>query len=70
MIWKSLNEHWRKVVKLSIISFVILFCYIFLFAVDANDNQFLITGGAIGFVSSVRRLLLLSLYLQLLILDC
>lgn len=53
--WNSLDEKWKKIVKFSIISFVVLFSYIFLFAVDADDNTFLITGGAIGFVSSVRR---------------
>ncbi len=51
--WKHLDEKWKKIVKFSIISFVVLFSYIFLFAVDADDNAFLITGGAIGFVSSV-----------------
>ena len=51
--WDQLNESWQKVVKLGIVSFVVLFCYIFLFAVDADDNAFLIAGGAIGFVSSV-----------------
>jgi len=51
--WEHLDEKWKKIVKFSIISFVVLFSYIFLFAVDADDNAFLITGGAIGFVSSV-----------------
>lgn len=49
-----LSDTWKKVIKFSVITFALLFCYIYLFAIDARDHEFLQAGGIIGFVSSVR----------------
>jgi hypothetical protein len=53
-VWSLLSENWKKTIKISIITFVLLFGYIYLFSIGAKDHEFLITGGAIGFASSVR----------------
>lgn len=50
----GLSESWKKTIKLSIISSVLLFSYIYLFAVKAHDYEFLLVGGIIGFASAVR----------------
>jgi len=49
----GLSESWKKTIKFSVILFVLLFSYIYLFAVDARDYEFLLVGGSIGFASSV-----------------
>ena len=49
----NLSESAKKLIKLSFITAMLLFSYIYLFAVGAKDHEFLLAGGSIGFASSV-----------------
>jgi hypothetical protein len=54
----GLSESWKKTIKLSVVAFVLLFSYSYLFAIEARDHEFQLVGGIIGFTSSVGQHLL------------